>query len=67
MDAIKKKMMSLASETSMAEERAKKFEDEAIEASKLADRTEEQVRVRQNHRKVCTIFILFQANITYKL
>ena len=44
MDAIKKKMMSLASETSIANARAKKFEEEAIEASALADKTEEQVR-----------------------
>lgn len=44
MDAIKKKMMSLASETASAEARAKKYEQEAHEASNLADKTEEQVQ-----------------------
>ena len=43
MDAIKKKMMSLASETAQAEARAKSFEEEAIAATTLADKTEEQV------------------------
>jgi tropomyosin-1 len=47
MDAIKKKMMSLASETNVANAKAKRFEDEAIEAGKLADKTEEQVRTLQ--------------------
>ena len=42
MDAIKKKMMSLASETAQAEARAKSFEEEAIAATTLADKTEEQ-------------------------
>ena len=44
MDAIKKKMMSLASETAIAEARAKQFEEEARQASAIADKTEEQVR-----------------------
>ena len=43
MDAIKKKMMSLAAETAQAEARAKQFEDEANAASSLADKTEDQV------------------------
>ena len=47
MDAIKKKMTSLASETAIAEARAVKFEEEAKSASEIADRTEEQVRTLQ--------------------
>jgi len=43
MDAIKKKMLSLAAETQAAEARAKQFEEEAQAATALADKNEETV------------------------
>jgi len=46
MDAIKKKMLSLAAETEAAEARAKKFEDEAQSATILADKNEETVMLQ---------------------
>ena len=53
MDAIKKKMMSLASETAQAEARAKSFEEEAIAATTLADKTEEQGSVNSKYLVSC--------------
>lgn len=44
MEAIKKKMTSLAAETANAEARAKKYEDESKVANDIADKTEDQVR-----------------------
>mgnify|MGYP003315312154 CR=1 FL=1 len=47
MDAIKKKLMCLSSETHLAEERAKKYEEEASMAANQADQLEEQLRTIQ--------------------
>ena len=47
MDAIKKKMMSLTTETAIAEERAKKFEQEYQVSSRVADETEEKLKSLQ--------------------
>ncbi|XP_023340117.1 tropomyosin [Eurytemora carolleeae] len=44
MDAIKKKMVSLSTETDTATARANKFDDEALAASKEADRIEDQLK-----------------------
>lgn len=44
MDAIKKKLMALSSETHQAEERAKVYEAEAHKAANCADKLEEQLR-----------------------
>lgn len=44
MDAIKKKMCSLAAETEWATKKAEKFEEEARRAGEAADKTEEHVR-----------------------
>ena len=47
MDAIKKKLMCLSSETQLAEERARKYEAEAHMAANQADLLEEQLRTIQ--------------------
>ena len=47
MDAIKKKLMCLSSETHLAEERAKKYEAEAHMEANRADGLEEQLRTIQ--------------------
>lgn len=47
MDAIKKKLMSLSSETKQAEERARVYEAEAHKASNVAEKLEEQLRSLQ--------------------
>lgn len=44
MDAIKKKLFCLSSETKQAEERARFFEAEAFKAANAADKLEEQLR-----------------------
>ena len=52
MDAIKKKMQSLKSETENALARAAQLDAEAKESTKRAEKTEEHVRRGRNYRRL---------------
>ena len=69
MDAIKKKMQSLKSETDNSLARAEQLDTEAKEANALAEKTEEHVsiRIRDRIEGRVTLIVIFRFVKYYSL